>query len=480
MLFTCPRLCSRPLGRQRAAAAAMQHASTSIVSLLQPQPPRPKVIFVAGPTGVGKSDIAIAIAKKLNGEVISCDSVQIYRGLNIGSNKTLQTEGVAHHMIDVAAPNDAADFNAGRFYEACVACIENILQRRHTPILVGGTGMYMDFVLHGGTKAPPANAEMREKVAAICATDGSWEVSLARLATFDAAYAAGLGRNDWCRLQRALEIAMQTQKPLIRRTLHNGHFANDESPPPHPSSFVHHRGWDVRCFYVTADRFYLYRLIDWRCERMLQAGLIDEVHALQLGGQLPRQSSAGASIGYAQCADFLAALQGKAAAEDGGGGGGEEAHFCREAFPRFLAAFQAASRQYVRRQETWHRRDPLFVWVRRSVPFFGAPKFPDENSAQKAEEDDLQGDVAAIAAQICDAASLEAGQFYDEAANKLLAASHALRKNKADKRRMDRYVTQLLLFNDEARISALYSHIKSFLCDAESCVRTFATPSSRE
>lgn len=316
-----------------------------------------RVIFLSGPTGVGKSVLAIKLAALLKGEVISCDSVQIYRHLNIGSNKTTETQGIPHHLIDCV--DWWEDFSAASFYAKCTEIVKQILQRGKIPILVGGTGMYMNWVLDGRPSSPPTSTETLAKVKCWIEQDASWDASLERLQKLDPEYAASLNRNDFYRLARALTVNLDSGKPLAEfkpQAKKNG------------EDFVHHLGWNPLCLYLTTDRKYLYRLVDWRCELMIQSGLLGEIAALKRQGFCSKYISAK-SIGYNEGLEFLEAVQ------------ESEDLICKDKFMRlfagFLEKFQAESRKYARRQDSWFAKDKRFFWLPRNTPTTALFSFPD-------------------------------------------------------------------------------------------------------
>ena len=312
------------------------------------------VVFIGGPTGVGKSDLAIKLAKLIQGEVVSCDSVQIYKGLNIGSNKTLQTEGIPHHLIDIA--NFSSDYSAGHFYLDCIDVIEDIHKRRKIPILVGGTGLYMKWILNGKTTTPEISAKTKYQVKKMLKGFEGWDEALDALKQRDPEYASSLYRNDFYRLERALQITIETGK-VLSCFKQKGDFSRN--------NFQHHLGWDCRCLYLSTDRKYLYRLIDYRCELMLKEGFLEEIVSLKRNGFTSGLSSSN-SIGYKEGLDFLDGLQNN-----------ESFNVFVEKFADFLYKFQSESRKYVRNQDTWHWKDDRFLWIPRNTPTTTMVSFDD-------------------------------------------------------------------------------------------------------
>ena len=178
---------------------------------MTPSPSSPiKVLLLSGPTGIGKTALATVLCHLLNGEIISCDSVQVYKELNIGSNKERHI-GVPQHMIDLVSWKQP--FSAGDYYDQCVALIREIHQRGKVPLVVGGTGFYMSWLLHGKPQGPPTTPEVMTRV-----NDSlkgkSWTEALAMLRQVDPEYADTIVPNDFYRIQRALAIHIMTGRPL--------------------------------------------------------------------------------------------------------------------------------------------------------------------------------------------------------------------------------------------------------------------------
>ena len=295
-----------------------------------------RAIIIAGPTGVGKTDLALRLAQLLGGELISCDSVQVYKHLEIGANKD-RSSGVPQHLLDFVELD--APFTAADFYDRCFEQLEQVVARDRVPILVGGTGFYLDWLVKGRPSAPATDAEVMQQVDRDVDALAGWSQKLALLSAGDSEYAATLSVNDTYRLKRALAVFRQTGRPLSSFT--------KKAPAT----------YDWRCFYLTADREALNRSIDARCERMVQRGLVQETKALVDAGLLRKDSSPGRAIGYHETIAFLEA------AADG-----------TDLVPKFrayLGAFKAATRQYSRRQETWFRRMHDFKWIER--PSLQAP-----------------------------------------------------------------------------------------------------------
>lgn len=290
---------------------------------------RPEIIVVTGPTASGKTWLAVELAKKYNGEVVSADSMQIYRRMDIGTAKPTAEEmsDIPHHMIDVANPEE--DFSAARYVDMAARCVDGILSRGKLPILAGGTGLYIDSLLSGRTFAAfdqtsPLRAQLEER----CAQEGGGGL-LAELARIDPESAARLHPNDSKRIIRALEVWLTTGKTI---TQHN---KETQSLPPRYSALT-----------LTLDferREDMWERIDRRADRMMAAGLADEVRALLASG-VPRRCTAMQAIGYKE---MVPVISGDMTAAEA------------------AAQIKLRSRQYAKRQRTWFRRNSeakLLLW----------------------------------------------------------------------------------------------------------------------
>lgn len=232
-----------------------------------------KIICVAGPTASGKTRLAVELAKKYDGEVLSCDSMQIYCGMEIGTAAPTISEmqGVPHHMIGVADPK--ADFSVGKYVELAEPILQDILSRGKTCVVCGGTGLYADSLLLGRTFAPCPSTGVREKLEAEVNHTGI-EPVLARLKAVDPESAARLHPSDRRRIIRALEVYLETGETISK------HNRKTKLLPP-----KHDAVWLGLSF---EDRQDLYDRIDLRVEKMLKAGLLDEIRALLSSGVPPR------------------------------------------------------------------------------------------------------------------------------------------------------------------------------------------------
>jgi tRNA dimethylallyltransferase len=175
----------------------------------------PKVLFIAGTTAVGKTDLSTRLAELINGEIISADSVQVYRYMDIGSAKVdLPTRQlIRHHLLDVVGIQES--FSIGDYHKLALEAIQDVISRGKVPIVVGGTSFYFQFLMSGLTESPPSTDASRDMIESLLAEDeGDWDKSLSRLEAIDPHYARTLGTNDWYRLKRALDICHQSGRSL--------------------------------------------------------------------------------------------------------------------------------------------------------------------------------------------------------------------------------------------------------------------------
>ena len=295
------------------------------------QPPKThlkKVILLAGPTACGKSALALLLADLLNGEIISVDSMQVYRGMDIGTAKVTkqQRDHVHHHLIDIRDVQES--FNVVDFYYEATQCCESILARGKVPILCGGTGFYFRSFIYGPPAGPPSIPSVRSTLELEMKTRGAAEL-YKLLEEFDPDYARTITENDKHKIIRALEIVMLTGEKVS--TL------NWQQEKPRDDYAFH-------CWFIYRPREQLYPMIDGRCEQMLELGLIDEVEQLDKKG-LQLNSSASQAIGYRQCLDYL------------------ESSKTDEDYQKFVTDFKTASRNYAKRQFTWFKKESLFHWL---------------------------------------------------------------------------------------------------------------------
>ncbi len=287
------------------------------------------IICIAGPTASGKTALAVALAKALDGEVVSCDSMQIYRRMDIGTAKPTKEEmqGIPHHMLDVVDPEE--DFSVSRYCQMATPIVEDILARGKTAIIAGGTGLYMDALINGNDFAPYPATGMREKLEKQADADGM-EAMLSLLRSIDPEAASRLHLKDRKRILRALEVYYETGETI---TAHN---LKTKAIPP--------RFQPVWFALEDVNRQDLYDRIDRRVETMVKDGLIEEIRSL-LNSGVPEKCTAMQAIGYKE---FTDALAGRATIADA------------------IAQVQQASRHYAKRQLTWFRRNQNIHWLRRN------------------------------------------------------------------------------------------------------------------
>ena len=292
------------------------------------------IICIAGPTASGKTALAVELAKELNGEVVSCDSMQVYKRMDIGTAKPTAEEmqGIPHHMLDVAQAWE--DFSVSRYCNQAAPIVDDIIAQGKTAIIAGGTGLYMDSLIRGNNFAPFPSTGVREALEARAEAEGIQPL-LEELAQVDPESAGRLHPSDRKRIIRALEVYRETG---ITITEHNRR--TREVPPKYRPVWL---GLDF------SDRAALYRRIDRRVERMLEAGLLDEIRSLLESG-IPETCTAMQAIGYKE---FLPVLRG-------------ERELCDAA-----AEVCQSSRRYAKRQLTWFRRNPDMHWIAREED--GAP-----------------------------------------------------------------------------------------------------------
>lgn len=284
------------------------------------------IICIAGPTASGKTALAVELARELNGEVVSCDSMYVYKRMNIGTAKPTVEEmgGIVHHMIDVAEPDQ--DFSVSKYCDMAAPIVDDIVARGKTAIIAGGTGLYMDSLIKGNDFAPVPATGIRQQLEAKAEAVG-FEAMREALRAVDPESAARL--LDTRRVIRALEVYYETG---ITMTEHN---RRTQAIPP--------RYTPLMLGLTYADRAELYRRIDLRVSIMLEQGLLEEIKALLASG-IPASCTAMQAIGYKE---FVEALNGNCTIE-------EAADLVRQ-----------SSRRYAKRQLTWLRRNEKIHWLTR-------------------------------------------------------------------------------------------------------------------
>lgn len=287
----------------------------------------PLVLCVVGPTACGKTALGIMLAQRFNGEIVSVDSMQIYRGMSIGTAAPTPEElaAVPHHMVAVADPHE--NWSAARFVSEADHSILEILSKNKLPVLVGGTGLYLDAVISGRSFAPGrSGGAVREQLQAQFKAQGI-EPLLAELQSADPAAAARLHPSDTKRILRALEVYRETGKTISQHNLET-----QAAPKKYRPVYI---GLAFR------NREDMKALIDQRVDQMMGRGLMEEVRALRDSG-VPRNATALQAIGYKE---LLPALDGEVSVEEA------------------VEEIKLRSRQYAKRQLTWLRRNQEIHWI---------------------------------------------------------------------------------------------------------------------
>lgn len=290
-------------------------------------PKKRKVIIIAGPTGVGKTEMSLQIAQAIGGEIISADSMQVYRGMDIGTAKIKpEMRGfVRHHLIDSRDIDET--FNVVDFYHEAQQAFREIFARDHVPIVVGGTGFYIHALIYGPPRGPASVPEVRMRLEKEMEQKGALAL-YEELKAFDPEYAATITVRDRHKIIRALEIIQLTNQKV-------SFFERGANPA---------QEFDFRCWFLYKPKEILYPGLDNRCDTMIAEGLLEEVKRLEQVG-LRKNLSASQAIGYRQCLEYLQTPQ---VADD---------------WHHFTEEFKRATRRYAKRQFTWFRKELLFRWL---------------------------------------------------------------------------------------------------------------------
>ncbi len=286
-----------------------------------------KIAVITGPTATGKTALGVALAKELDGEIVSADSMQVYRRMDIGTAKVTleEMQGVPHHMLDVAEPYE--NYSVARYVNQADVCVQDILKRGKLPIIVGGTGLYIDSLIAGRDFGEDSSDEaLRLELSARYDSVGG-EKMLEELGAFDPERAKKLYPSDKNRIVRALEVYYTSGKTITQH--------DDETrklPPRYDAAEI------ALSFEDRAD---LYARIDKRAELMADSGLFDEVRALLKSG-VPEKCTAMQAIGYKEAA---MALRGEISENEA------------------LEIIKRESRRYAKRQLTWLRRKENIGWI---------------------------------------------------------------------------------------------------------------------
>ncbi len=295
---------------------------------LAPGSKKKKIIIIAGPTAVGKTQLSLIIAKAIGGQIISADSMQVYRGMDIGTAKPARSEreAVPHHLIDSRDLDES--FNAVEYYHESCQAIKEIFDKGAVPIVVGGTGFYIHTLIYGPPSGPPSDPALRKTLEDEMTSKGT-EIMFDKLKQLDPNYASTITQKDRHKIIRALEILAITRQKV-----------SDLAPVSSDNS----ENYDFRCWFLYMPKESLYPRIEMRCDKMIAEGFLEEVKRLEKEG-LRKNLSASQAIGYRQCLEYLSSPQ------------------SQEDWDHFIDSFKQASRRYAKRQFTWFRKEPLFRWL---------------------------------------------------------------------------------------------------------------------
>ncbi len=310
-----------------------------MAALVSPSKPGPALIVVAGPTASGKTSLALALAEEFSGEIVSCDSVAVYRGMEIGTAKPTLDERarVPHHLIDVLSPDEPC--TAGEYSRLAREAVAGITQRGRLPIVAGGTGLYLRALLDGLFPAPPRHEPLRAKLRQLAEQRGS--AHMHRILTrLDSAAAALIHANDTPKIIRSIEVTLTARQPITRQW----------EQPRDPLT-----GYRVLRLGLSPPRPALYDRINLRAAEMFDRGLVEET--TQLVERYGFDCRPFTSLGYAQA---IAVLRNEMTRDEA------------------VKSAQQGHRNYAKRQLTWFRADPAIQWL----PSFGN----DEDTIREARE----------------------------------------------------------------------------------------------
>ena len=284
-----------------------------------------KLIAIVGPTASGKTRLSVELAKELGGEIISFDSMQIYRGMDIGTAKPTMEErqGIVHHMLDIADPRE--DYSVSRFVEEADKLLQELLSQGKTVILVGGTGLYIDSLMKGLEFAPLPESGVRQELTRIAQEQGI-EVLMDKLRAVDPESAERIHPSNQKRVIRALEIYLESGKTMTQHNLET-----QQRPPKYEPLWI---GLD----YVNREA--LYARINRRVDLMVEQGLLEELQRLLAQG-IPENATSMQAIGYKELMGYI---RGECSLEEA------------------KELLKQSSRRYAKRQRTWFRRNPKIHW----------------------------------------------------------------------------------------------------------------------
>ena len=286
----------------------------------------PSIIAIVGPTASGKSELGIELARRIGGEIINCDSVQVYEGIEIATAKVPMAErrGVPHHLIDFVSP--LVNFTAADWARAAIEKVEEIEARDHSALLVGGTGLYLRALRRPFFASPPTDDALRARLTAIRERRGPEHLHRI-LRRFDAPEATKLSPRDWPRVQRAIEFCLQTGEPI----------SSQRPLRPEPPSFASR----IQVIALNPPRRELYARINERAEKHFANGLVEEVGRLIEEG-VPANSNALGAHGYRRVVEFLRGQRDLDSA---------------------IEQTKLDVRHYAKRQLSWFRHEPNVQWL---------------------------------------------------------------------------------------------------------------------
>ena len=282
-----------------------------------------KLIFLVGPTAIGKTGISFELAKLIECEIISCDSMQVYKGMNVGTSKPAKIllDSVPHHLIDIIEPSE--EFSVAQFRSIATKAIEEILSRKRTPLLVGGSGLYVKVLIDGIFEAPTTDRELRKRLQQEAEEFGI-EILYRRLREADKDSAEKIHANDLRRIIRALEVYEKAKAPISELRKKTAGLSGK---------------YDIRIFGLNMERAALYRKIDGRVDLMFDEGIVNEARGLLIRGL---SLTASQALGYKEVFGYLR-----------GEYGPEEAK----------RLIKRNTRRFAKRQLTWFRRDRRIEWI---------------------------------------------------------------------------------------------------------------------
>lgn len=288
----------------------------------------PKVIILSGPTACGKTEMSLHLAQALRAEIISADSMQVYKGMDIGTAKATnyQRRLVPHHLIDIC--NIDQPFNVVDYYNHAYHCCRNLSLHNVVPLVVGGSGFYLHSLIYGPPNGPAPIPEVRKALESEADRLGI-ETLFERLKEQDPIYAESITAHDRHKIIRGLEIITLTGNRVSSLQWKKRQVSMN---------------FDFRCWFIHRSRENLRQRVDARCDEMIESGLLNEISELKKQG-LENNSSASQAIGYRHGLEYL------------------KSHQTEEDFSKFVRDFKQASKRYVKRQFTWFRKELSFKWI---------------------------------------------------------------------------------------------------------------------